>query len=114
MKSKVHVYAAFLKGFLAKKVSPKKFITIGQFLRSDCIVRYDSMLLYARSQSEDIGYYAHITKPQTFHWFKPASGETVVDCGSSVGLFTMIGLKNGSVVYAFEANRTTAVHNSFS
>jgi FkbM family methyltransferase len=107
LKSKVHVYAAFLKGFFAKKVSPKKFITIGQFLRSDCIVRYDSMLFYARSHSEDIGYYAHTTKPDTFHWFKPASGETVVDCGSSVGLFTIIGLKNGSEVYAFEPNPST-------
>ena len=107
LKSKVHIYAAFLKGFLVKEVCPKKFRTIGQFLKSDCIVRCNSMLFYARAKSEDIGYYAHTLKPDTFRWFKPSSGETVVDCGSSVGYFTMVGLKNGSQVYAFEANPLT-------
>ncbi len=107
LKSKVHVYAAYLKGFVVKTIYQKKFITIGQFLSTDCLVKYDGMLFYARSRSEDLGYYAHSRKPDTFRWFKPAPGENVVDCGSSVGLFTMIGLKNGSVVYAFEANPLT-------
>ena len=70
-------------------------------------MRYDGLLLKARSRSEDLGYYAHITKPSTFRWFHPSAGETVVDCGSSVGLFTMIALKNGAHVYAFEANPKT-------
>lgn len=107
IKSKIRVYAAFFKGFMAKTIFPKNFITIGQFLSRDAVVKSDGMLFYARAHSEDLGYYAHTAKPSTFSWFQPVSGETVVDCGSSVGLFTMIGLKKGAVVYAFEANPST-------
>ena len=107
LKSKAHVYSAYFKGFFIKVINPKKFTNIGQFLSKDSVVRYDGMLLYARARTEDIGLYAHSAKPYTFNWFKPSSGEIVVDCGSSVGLFTMIALKAGSVVYAFEANPLT-------
>ncbi len=107
LKSAINIYMAFFKGFLARIISSKKFVTIGQFLSKDSVVRWDNMLFYARSHSEDLGYYAHVGKLNTFSWFHPASGDTVVDCGSSVGLFSLIGLKNGSEVYAFEANPTT-------
>lgn len=107
IKSKIRVYAAFFKGFMAKTIYQKNFITIGQFLSKDAVVKYDGMLFYARAHSEDLVHYAHTAKPSTFSWFQPVSGEIVVDCGSSVGLFTMIGLKKGAVVYAFEANPST-------
>jgi len=105
--SKIHVYRAFAVGFLARIFRRNRFITIGQYLKRDAVIRYDGMLLKARAGSEDLGYYAHITKPSTFKWFHPSPGDVVVDCGSSVGLFTMIALKNGAQVYAFEANPKT-------
>lgn len=103
----IHVYRAFVVGFLASIFWRKHFTTIGQFLNRDSVVRYDGLLLKARARSEDLGYYAHITKPSTFRWFHPSSKDVVVDCGSSVGLFTMIALKDGAQVYAFEANTKT-------
>lgn len=105
--SKIHVYRAFVVGFFHKIFWRKRFVTIGQFLNRDSVVRYDGLLLKARAGSEDLGYYAHSAKPSTFRWFHPSSEDVVVDCGSSVGLFTMIALKNGAQVYAYEANPKT-------
>lgn len=82
-------------------------MTIGQFLLIDSTLKYNGLVLYARAHSEDLGCYARSAKPWTSKWFKPLRGEVVVDCGSSVGFFTLLGLANGASVYAFEANPGT-------
>jgi FkbM family methyltransferase len=107
IQSKIHVYRAFLVGFLARIFKRNHFMTIGRYLTRDAVVRYDGLLLKARAGSEDLGHYAHTAKPSTFKWFHPSPGDVVVDCGSSVGFFTMIALKNEAQVYAFEANPKT-------
>jgi FkbM family methyltransferase len=107
IQSKIHVYRAFAVGVLARIFRRKHFVTIGQYLKRDALVKYEGLLFKARARSDDLGFYAHTVKSYTFNWFRPSAGETVVDCGSSVGLFTMIALKNGAQVYAFEANPKT-------
>jgi FkbM family methyltransferase len=101
------LYSAYARALVAKALRPDAFITIGQYLNRDVTLTYRGLTLYARKHSEDLGYYAHTTKPSTFQWFRPHPGDIVVDCGSSVGLFTLLALKQGSTVYAFEPNTPT-------
>lgn len=107
VRSRFQVYKAYLQTLVARFLRKREFVTVGQFLSKDSLVRYRGLVLYARSQSEDIGYYARRTKPWTSEWFKPQRGDVVVDCGSSVGIFTLVALQVGAVVYAFEANPAT-------
>lgn len=107
VRSAVQLYKAYMHGFAVWLVSNREFLTIGQFLSRDSLVRYNGLTLYARAHSEDLGYYARITKPWTSKWFKPLEGEIVVDCGSHVGIFAILGLRRGAQVHAFEANPAT-------
>ena len=83
------------------------FVTVGPYLKHDTNVLKYGLKLYARKHTEDIGYYGTTAKPWTREWFKPSRGEIVVDCGSSVGIFSLIAGKHGATVYAFEANPET-------
>ncbi|MEM3814460.1 MAG: FkbM family methyltransferase [Thermoproteus sp.] len=103
----ISLYAAFTKGFVFYLLHHNKFITIGQFLKKDVIIKHDGMILFARAKSDDIVHYSYSAKPWTHKWFKPRKGEVVVDCGSSVGAFTMMALKMGATVYAFEPEPST-------
>ncbi len=88
-------------------LKPKSFVTVGKYLGRDVMVSWEGILLYARKQSEDIGYYGRTTKADTSRWFKPERNQVVVDCGVSVGIFSLIALRNGAEVYAFEPNPET-------
>lgn len=70
-------------------------------------MNYRGLVLHARPHTEDIGFYARSVKPETSKWFKPQPGEVVVDCGASVGIFTLIALNNRAIVYSFEPNPST-------
>ncbi|MGC9124169.1 MAG: hypothetical protein ACP5IB_08935, partial [Thermoplasmata archaeon] len=44
----------------------KKFVTVGQFLRKDILVKDENgIIFYARGMREDLGYIAGNTKPET-------------------------------------------------
>lgn len=101
------LYTAYLRAVTTLLFRPAKFLTVGQFLDRDIKAKCHGMLAFARAHSEDLGYYAHITKPDTFAWFTPKRGDVVVDCGSSVGFFTLLALQAGARVFAFEPNPST-------
>ena len=99
--------SAFFRGILVRFFMPAKFVTIGQFLEKDIEVTSGGLLFMARKRSEDIGYYVGRTKQSTRKWFNPGKGDIVVDCGSSVGYFSVIAARNGASVTAIEANPET-------
>lgn len=101
------LYTTYLRAVTEPLLRPARFVTVGQFLARDILVKCRGLLVFARAHSEDLGYYAHITKPHTFTWFTPTRGDIVVDCGSSVGLFTLLALQAGARVFAFEPNPST-------
>lgn len=98
------LYTAYLRAACALMLRPDRFLTVGQFLTRDIQVKCHGMAALARAHCEDLGYYAHTAKPHTFAWFHPKQEQIVVDCGSSVGLFTLLALQAGSRVFAFEPN----------
>ena len=102
-----HLYSCYFRASTASIFQKDSFLTVGQYLKHDVYVIKDSIKVFARKHTEDIGYYATITKPWTRRWFRPSHGEIVVDCGSSVGIFSLFAGKQGSTVYAFEANPQT-------
>lgn len=99
--------SAFLNGILVRLFIPNKFVTIGQFLKKDIEVTSEGLVFIARKRSEDIGYYVGRTKQSTRKWFHPKKGDIVVDCGSSVGYFSIIAAKSGASVTAIEGNPET-------
>ena len=99
--------SAFLRGILVRLFTPGKFVTIGQFLEEDIEVTSGGLVFMARKKSEDIGYYVGRTKQSTRKWFHPGKGDIVVDCGSSVGYFSIMAARNGASVTAIEANPET-------
>ena len=103
----VHLYSAYVKGAWIYLFHREDFLTIGKYLRSDVNVIIDGLNVHVRRECEDLGYYLCSTKPWTTKWFKPKPGETVIDCGSSVGAFTLRAAQRGCTVYAFEPHPET-------
>lgn len=101
------LYATYLTAAWTWLLRTGKFLTVGQFLARDIYVKYHGMTVFARAHAEDLSLYAHTSKPWTFLWFNPRCDETVVDCGSSVGPFTLLALQAGARVFAFEPNPPT-------
>ena len=102
-----HLYSCYFRALTASIFQRDSFLTVGQYLNHDVYVIKDGIKVFARKHTEDIGYYTTTGKPWTRRWFRPSLGEIVVDCGSSVGIFSLIAGKNGSTVYAFETNPET-------
>ncbi len=100
-------YICYAKAFLVRFLNPKSFLTVGKYLSTDIVVSWNGLKLYARGHSEDLGYYARTVKRDTSRWFKPEKNQVVVDCGASVGIFSLIALQKGSTVYSFEPNPET-------
>lgn len=104
----VHLYSAYAKGVWTYLFHRGQFSTIGRYLHSDIDVVIDGLKVHVRRECEDLGYYLCSTKPWVVKWFKPKPGEVVVDCGSSVGAFTLRSAQKGCTVYAFEPHPETA------
>ena len=80
-------------------------LDFGNYLRNDIIVRtQDGLVVLVRRNSDDSVNYLTSKKPWTRKWFRPREGETVLDCGSSVGSFSILAARSGSKVISFEAN----------
>ena len=86
----------------------KKFVTVGQFLRKDILVKDENgIIFYARGMREDLGYIAGNTKPETSKWFMPKNGEIVIDAGVAIGKFSLLAAKNGAYVISIEPHPIT-------
>ena len=69
---KLYLGLCYLNAGIIYTFKRKKFVTIGQFLKKDIIVRDKNRILhYAKAKSEALGYVTGSAKPETRKWFNP-------------------------------------------
>lgn len=97
----------YLRAFFSKLVAISPVQFMGYFLRTDICIKVLGYNVVARSRKEDLSFYAHTSKHFTYKWFTPSIGENVIDCGASVGYFSLLASRNGCSVIAVEPNPET-------
>ena len=104
------LYTAYILGGLARSIRPGRFHGMGRYLFGSVpvTVRRDGVRFRARPHSEDLLYLLPSHKPAVSRWFRPQAGETVVDVGAHVGLFTVLAARSGASVLSYEPNPSTA------
>ena len=108
MRDKLYLNLCYLSAGIIYTFKRKKFVTIGQFLKKDIIVRdKNGILYYAKAKSEALGYVTGSAKPETRKWFNPKKGDTVVDVGSAIGKFSLFAVKMGCNVISIEPHPIT-------
>jgi len=106
--SSLALYGAYARAALSYALDRDGFVTVGQFLGRDAIVRGEGgILYYARARTDDLGYVAANTKPHTRRWFRPRRGDVVVDVGAHIGRFSLAAARAGASVVAVEPNPET-------
>jgi FkbM family methyltransferase len=108
MHDKLYLGLCYLSAGIIYTFKRKKFVTIGQFLKKDIIVRdKNGILYYVRAKSEALGYVVGAAKPETRKWFNPKKGDTVVDVGAAIGKFSLFAGKMGCNVISIEPHPIT-------
>ncbi|MCI4325852.1 MAG: FkbM family methyltransferase [Thermoplasmata archaeon] len=110
LESAIRLYVAFGAAAAFRAFRPQRFRGMGQFVLGRRLLRIQSegLVFAVRPRTEDLGYLRPSQKRTVERWFRPASGEFVVDAGAHVGLHALRAARSGSRVLAVEPNPEAA------
>ena len=108
MRDKLYLDLCYLSASIIYIFKRKKFVTVGQFLKKDILVRdKNGILYYIKAKSEGLAYALGTIKRETRKWFNPKKGDTVVDVGAAIGKFSLFAGKMGCNVISIEPHPIT-------
>lgn len=100
-------YKVFISFFLYTILKPIERNKYKLHSTKIMIIKFKGIKGIVRPQHEDLLYYSGAAKMATDSWFKPRTGENIIDVGSNVGRYSLIGAKKGANVISIEANPDT-------
>lgn len=111
----VRLVTAFVISFLWRAVAPKSYAGVGAALpgRVPVTVRFAGGVASVRPRTNDLDILVH-HEPVTRHWMAAEPGDTVVDVGAHIGLYSLLAAASGATVFAIEpdpANRALLESN---
>ena len=109
LRSAVRLAWCYLRTASERVLRPGSFRGVGKFLpgTTPIALKTGSLKVWARPHSEDLLYLLPAHKPAVWSWFHPSPGDTVIDVGAHIGLFSLRAASAGARVLAVEPNPST-------
>jgi FkbM family methyltransferase len=107
-KGRVLLFSCYLSAVAGRTFRLRNYVTPGQYLRRDIVVRRGKMLFTVRARSDDLNMILLSHKVAVEKWFAPRPNDLVLDVGSHIGCYTIGSALAGAKVIAVEPNPTLA------
>jgi len=101
------ILAAAVSVLKKKKIKDSIFIVFPRLMWKDLLIVFSSVVFIARKRRTDILILNNLSEPWMKHYFKPNSGDVVIDIGAHVGKYSLVAARSvgerGTVI-AIEAH----------